>query len=711
MSFALATATSLAQHVQIDHWETVVSADSSWQYIVPGSNLDPGWRLAGFDASSWNVGPGGIGYGDGDDNTVINPPVISVFMRQEFVLSDSMNPYVGILHADFDDGFVAYLNGHLIAKGNMEEDDPNFDDTPSTDHEAQIYQGGRPDLYYLDPNALADYMVSGTNVLAIQVHNWSLTSSDLSGRFYLSMGVLDSTIYVAGEHPFFYLGPLRSELPILHVKTDGQDIQADTRIVATMEAIDYGPANRNQLFDPPNNFDGQISIEIRGSSSAAIFPKKNFGFETQDSLGDNFNVDLLGLPAENDWILHGPYSDKSLMRNALIYELGRRMGRYAPRTKFCELFLNSEYRGVYLLTEKIKRDKNRLDIAKLSPSDTVGDELTGGYILQIDRDSPDPGDGWFSSYTYQPYYAFHHPSADNLHQKQKDYIQNWIQNWENLMNSSGFGDPITGYEKSIDVPSFVDFFLANELTKNVDAYRLSAFLYKEKFSDGGKLYQGPIWDFNLGFGNADYCMGGETDGWAKDVCQPHPFWWEKLFQEARFNHAIHCRWRELRQGPFQLDSINHLIDSMTMLLDESQVWNETRWTVLGNYVWPNNFVGSTYESEVNYLKGWIADRVDWLDSQLDSCMTTSIEVLPITEVQLFPNPTSGELVLRLPPQDSDILWQLYDLRGRILLSLAIPKGNTELSMVLQEQALTAGMYFWKMEKEGHLLAKGKLLFQ
>lgn len=155
-----------------------------------------------------------------------------------------------------------------------------------------------------------------------------------------------------------------SNLPIVVIETGPQEIVDDPRITATMGIINNGDDAVNHLTDPYNDYLGYISIEYRGATSQA-FPKKSYGFETQDHSGENRNVSLMGLPEENDWVLYAPYSDKSLIRNILSYRLFREMGHYAPRTRLCELVVNGDYLGVYVLVEKIKRDRNRLDIATL----------------------------------------------------------------------------------------------------------------------------------------------------------------------------------------------------------------------------------------------------------------------------------------------------------------------------------------------------------
>jgi len=176
-----------------------------------------------------------------------------------------------------------------------------------------------------------------------------------------------------------------SNLPIVKIDTYGQEIQYTEYIVADMKIIWNGDDERNYPDNPPNDYDGRIEIKTRGHSSYYFFPKKQYRIETQDSLGNNLNVSLLGLPAENDWILYGPYSDKSLIRNVLAYTLAAEINDYAPRTKFCELMLNGAYLGVYVFTEKIKRDDSRVNITKLLPEENSEPEITGGYIFKRDR--------------------------------------------------------------------------------------------------------------------------------------------------------------------------------------------------------------------------------------------------------------------------------------------------------------------------------------
>ncbi len=358
----------------------------------------------------------------------------------------------------------------------------------------------------------------------------------LSSRIFKIVAIL---LLLAAQTDFAQ--SLKSNLPIIVINTNGQTILDEPKISASMGIIDNGPGGANDSSDPFNNYDGKIGIEIRGSSSQ-MFPKKQYGIELRDDVGEGVSASLLGMPAEEDWVLFAPYNDKSLMRDALAYKLGRDLGQYAPRTRFCEVIINDVYQGVYVLIEKIKRDKNRVDINKLNPDENSGDNLTGGYIIKIDKSTGSGSGGWTS--TYPPpgrngnqtiYFQYDYPKDVDITSQQKNYIQQVLSNFEGTLAGNDFTDPVQGYARYIDVNSFIDFFIANEVSKNVDGYRLSTYLHKQKDSDGGKLRMGPIWDFNLGFGNANYCTQGNPEGWVtafNDICPQDywliPFWWNKL---------------------------------------------------------------------------------------------------------------------------------------------------------------------------------------
>ena len=338
-----------------------------------------------------------------------------------------------------------------------------------------------------------------------------------------------------------------SHLPIVIIETAGQNIPDEPKITADMGIIYNGPGMINYIDDPFNEYDGKIGIELRGATSQFLYPKKQYAVETRDEVGENNNVPLLGMPAENDWVLYAPYGDKTLIRNVLAYKLAEKIMDYAPRTRFCELVLNGEYMGLYVLTEKIKRDKNRVDVDRMEVTDTEGDELTGGYILKLDKYAGEDTEGFLSDYAPVPgaaaetFFQYHYPKPADITSAQEAYIQNFIGDLDDLMDSRDFADSLSGYENFIDPATFVDYLLINEMCKNVDAYRLSAFLYKDKNSIDDRLKAGPVWDFNLAFGNVDFCMGPSPYDWVLDYYNFCPqdawlihFWWQRLRKELRF---------------------------------------------------------------------------------------------------------------------------------------------------------------------------------
>lgn len=412
---------------------------------------------------------------------------------------------------------------------------------------------------------------------------------------------------------------LNETISSIEISTAGKEILNDSKINATIRVYN----------DDVTSYQGNIAIETRGSSSIG-FPKKSYGFETRDENNADLDVSLLQLPEEEDWILNGPYSDKTLMRNMLMYDLSRDIDRYASRGIFVELSINEELQGLYLLLEKLKRDDNRINIKKLNPDENSGEDITGGYILKIDRTD---GAGSYFTSSFEPPFAtegqkvnfvFEYPDPDEITSQQKNYITNYISSFESTLASDDFADPVNGYLKYIDVSSFIDFFLMNELANNVDAYRLSTFMHKDK---NEKLAMGPIWDFNYALGNVDYCNSGDTDVWAykfNERCGNHyqqvPFWWTKLLEDPVFVTQLQERWTKLRSNQFSESKIMSKIDAYAKLLQEtgSVDKNFSVWEVLGVYVRPNNYVGETYQQEVDYLKEWIENRLLWLDASISN---------------------------------------------------------------------------------------------
>lgn len=423
-----------------------------------------------------------------------------------------------------------------------------------------------------------------------------------------------------------------SNLPLVVINTFGVSIPDEPKIDAVMGIINNGNGQVNHINDPFNEYDGPIGIETRGQSSQ-MFPKKSYSIETRDAQGDDLDVPLLGLPSESDWVLYAPYADKSMLRNVVTFEMGHIMGEYCTRTVFCEVVLNGNYKGVYVLMEKIKKNQNRVDIATLKPNEISGSDLTGGYILSVDKIDPDftfGSDGWKS--TPNPSYPnampiifqYYYPKPEDIVNPQREYIKNFITEFENTLISPNFKDPDNGYQKYLNVASFIDFMLLNEITKEVDKYRYSNYMYKQKDTDGDKLFAGPAWDFNLGYGNVDFWAPGlETSGWLYEMVNPNDwsiiFWWKRLMEDPYFHGLAKTRWQQLRKNGLSYSHVNVIVDSIVNHISTAKDRNYDRWPILGIYVWPNfDWLNNTYSDEVNYFKTYLFNRMDWMDDNFNA---------------------------------------------------------------------------------------------
>lgn len=434
--------------------------------------------------------------------------------------------------------------------------------------------------------------------------------------------------------------PEGSEIPYFVISTNGNVIVDEPKVSANLRVI----VNQQSVFENP------IGIELRGSTSRRLFPKFSYGIEFWDADGADISLEILDFGKEEDWVMHGPYSDKTLLRNVLLYDLSNDIGRWAAKTQFVELHLNGSYKGVYAFMEKIKRDGDRLDIEPLNSTISSGDELTGGYIIKIDKTSGDtdnsdwPGDAIYTENlgfrsVYGPdeevlsypaygnkqgaetYFLYEYPKAETINDAQKNYLQQYISDFEDALVQENFSGGSRAYENYIDVDSFVDFFILNELSANPDAYRLSTYLHKFR---GGKLKMGPAWDFNLAFGNDSRSQTNEwiyqfNDRNANDLWLVH-FWWEKLLDDPQFREAIKTRWNALKDNQLSNATINSKIDNWITYLDSNGAVdrNFNQWPVIGIQLPFNVFVGSSFQEEIDYVKTWIRDRRDWMDTQIQA---------------------------------------------------------------------------------------------
>ncbi|HOT98022.1 MAG TPA: CotH kinase family protein [bacterium] len=506
-----------------------------------------------------------------------------------------------------------------------------------------------------------------------------------------------------------------SNLPIIRIDTGGKEIPDLTRIRATMKITYNGKSKRNAITDPANQYDGLIDIELRGSSSMA-YPKKGYRLETVDASGNNRNVSLLGMPKENDWILYASYDDQSLMRNVLAYRISNEIGRYAPRVQYCELVLNNNYRGVYVFMEKIKQDKNRVAITEMSTADVTGDALTGGYIWKFDKEEGEQTAGWTSMQGL--FYQYHDPKADDLVAAQKGYLKGWMNVFESVMLMPTRGDTSFGYPRYIDISSFVDHFILSEFFKNVDAYRISTFMYKDRDSKGGKLNAGPIWDFNLTLGKAWYAEdAGRVDEWEIDHDAYHPgdwpkvpFWWNLLGHDRYFAEKVKIRWAALSRTVLHPDTLDRRIDLIADTLAEARARDLKRW--------PEPSMDHSYAEELSRIKSWIRGRTLWINNHLWNLAAVdgaeAVEKgLEFVLCQNYPNPfNQGTSIRYCLPGRGRVWLRLFNLAGQEVATLAEglqPAG--EYRVALDGAGMASGVYFYRLEWERRVETRRLILLR
>lgn len=763
--------------------KTLINQGDEFSYLIPTSEPNSDWNTVNFDDSSWSSGISGFGYNDGDDATIIPNGTKSIYLRKTFTINDLASLSSLILDIDYDDAFVAYINGNEIARANIIGTPPVFNAGTITDHEAQIYSGGKPERFVItDFNSI---LTEGENILSIQAHNISANSSDftiipfLSGFFstqnntgiepptileltknnfhtnfkissssetlflsnasgtivhqitaenlpentstgisissgaqvsYLEttpssensnqefVGSIDSEVHfsqesgiinapinlelsgnIAGqqirytlngnaptETSALYTNPIQinktttvnaqifaanyipsavynrsyildeskipftdSNLPIVIITTDNLDeILDDPRVFGTMKVIQRPDGTRNFVSDANNedylDYSGTISIEIRGSSSQ-LLEKKPYGLTTlSDDKLENDNVELLGMPKENDWILNSFAFDDSMMRDYISYEMARKMGQYAVNLKYCEVIINGDYKGLYALSEKIKIDGDRVDIEKLSKDDNSLPELTGGYLIQTDRPTAEDPETWYNNGAG---YIIERPKAEDITSAQSSYIETVFRNFD---QNAANANITSGYPSIIDVPSFIDYMLMAEIASNVDAYALSTFYHKDR---GGKLRAGPVWDYNLTFGNDLFDWNYDrsfTNVWQFQFSNTGAFFWSSLFNEQTFKCYLSKRFNKLTQTgePFNAQYISNLIDDTASLIAEAVVRENQRWNSI------NNFSG-----EIANIKTWLQQRITWMTNNIGSfsdCNSVQTPSLVITKIDYNP---------------------------------------------------------------------------
>ena len=428
------------------------------------------------------------------------------------------------------------------------------------------------------------------------------------------------------------------DLPIVFVDTKGKclDSKVTEKIPATMKVLD---GKTNNVADSAKGTRYDIGIKVRGQSSA-LFPKPGYGVEVRDEKGEGLDVSLFGLPPSDDWVFHGPYVDKSLVRNALAHWLFRQAGHYSPRSKHFDLYINGVYRGVYVLLEKIKRDKYRVNVSKLKETDISGEEVTGGYIWAFDKTGTNTGGAGSGPIEKEGFSTsdglnviLHYPKKENIKKEQENYLKKYLNDLEGLFKNGKNGQ---GYEKYVDMTSALDYVLHEEVTNNADSYWCSFFLHKPKdktdkngVKTEGKVTLGPAWDFNLamsngsqpengggqggqggwnqgggmwgggggfggGFGGGMGGFSSSGNGWQIENSMKSgqgmmgmgsslkaPNWLLGMWKDSHYQSELKKRWAELRSGVWHTKTMDKYLDSMKTYLKSAADRNFKRWPNLG----------------------------------------------------------------------------------------------------------------------------------
>ena len=516
-----------------------------------------------------------------------------------------------------------------------------------------------------------------------------------------------------------------SNLPIIHINTLGYAIMDDPKIKAEMKIIYNGPGKPNGVRDEPNHYNGFIGIEYRGSSSQ-MFPKKSLGIELWDEKGKSKDASLFGMPEESDWILFASYNEKSLMHNVLTMNLARQMGIYASRTQYVEVFINDSYMGVYVFMEKIKRAPGRVDISKLKETDLKGDDITGGYIFKVDKSTGTSLGGWTSKYVNNPptntrtYYQYEAPKT--ITTEQKAYLSQYVNDAESTLKSDNFRDKANGYHKYFDTPSFIKLFLANEISKNVDGYRISTFFYKDKDSKGGKIKAGPPWDYDIAYGNGNYCDGSSYMGFSykfNDVCPTDglqvPFWWERMMEDSAFVRELCEEYSYQRKhGALQRDKIHQYIDSLTVVLQQPAQRNFQKWPILGVYVWPQpNPISNSWTGEVEELKIFITNRLQWLDSNIKQPGSFTItanepSIANRVSMRVYPNPFIDKIYVTVQaPRAEKARLSIIDMQGKTLVTSeeALQAGENKITIQVPQDLYMNNTGLLQLEVTGSKIVK------
>ena len=396
----------------------------------------------------------------------------------------------------------------------------------------------------------------------------------------------------------------KQTIPVVRILTDGGAGIYDKQNYVPGTITIEDPV---RMYSDDTLFVSRMGIRGRGNSTWS-WEKKPWKVKLEDKAG------ILGMPKDKEWALLANYADRTLLRNIVAMKLSEICGfSWTPRIRSVEVYLNDDYQGVYSICEHKKVSSDRVDIDVIEETVTEGDALTGGYYLEMEENQDETTCWWTAMGVPM---MFSEPEVPN--EAQYAYVTGLIDEFETVLRSEGFADSLTGYAAYIDVPSFINYFIVQELTKNVDGnLRKSSFITKER---GKKMEMYHLWDFDLTLGNCGYfdwrVGNGPENFWVRDYASNSTYgggWFWYLFRDPAFVEAVRERWNELMP---ELESIPYFIDDQALSLEKAAERNFQKWDINASVDWVMFPSLGSYEAEVKYLKDFYTARLGWLDREL-----------------------------------------------------------------------------------------------
>ena len=454
----------------------------------------------------------------------------------------------------------------------------------------EIEGNGSVEEKIIKPGLANDYN-SGTIIQlnAVPENGWSFLK--WSGDLLSSKNPIEITVDMAKTIKAEFFNPDQfTGLPIIYVNTNGVAIDSKEDYVEGVASIIGGE-------NYPDLVEAEMKIKGRGNSTwwqGGVWGKKPYQIKFDDK------TEVLNIPKDKKWVLLAELSDKSLIRNKISREMGD-ISRfdYVPKAEYVELFINDQHAGTYLIGQKVEESKNRVN---------VGDK---GYLIEIDQTNRiDEDDVYFTTDGWSKFpsnlFNIKEPSLE-LNSSEYNLIKNHIIDFEEALFGDNFTDADLGYRAFIDLDSFIDWYLINEICKNQDAATYSSIYFN--YIPGEKIKMGPLWDFDLAYGNVDYSNATYPEGFH---IKSNP-WYKRMFEDPYFNSLVKDRFLYYETN---LDMLLNKIDLIEKYLEKSQQKNFEIWPILGQYVWPNPVYYDTHHEEVEHLKDWIEQRMTWLKTWL-----------------------------------------------------------------------------------------------